>query len=106
MSGGVPSTGIDSLGESIKTPNPKDSAELVLSPEERARRKRAAMGPATPQPPDLADMALKDAASGKVRRIRAGSMRDSLLSSWGGFLVLVGVVGLAWVRAVLRGDVW
>lgn len=113
MSGGIPRLDIGAGDSRSKvsattTPPPTDEQKAANIADEQ--RRRAVPGDIARakalQPPDIADMALKDAASGKVRRIRAGSMGDSLLSSWGGFLVLLGVVGLAWVRAVLRGDVW
>ena len=46
-----------------------------------------------PAAPDLADFALRDATSGKVRRVRAGSTRDSILGQamQSGFLVLLSV---------------
>lgn len=109
MSGGLPSTGLPPSDSTATIRyDAKDPADPSINPQsyEAIRRKRASLGPVTPEAPNLADMAIKDSMSGKVRKARAGSMADSLLGQWGGFLVLVGIVGMGWVRAVLRGDVW
>jgi hypothetical protein len=74
MSGGIPSA--NALA-TIK--HNGDSAEPGLGLEELIRRKRAELGPLEPQPLDTADIALRDVTSGRVRRARAGSSRNSIL---------------------------
>lgn len=113
MSGGLPRLDIGagdsrSRVSAMATPVVSDEQKaLNIADAQRrvdleAQRKQAA----ALLPKDLADMAIKDSMSGKVRKARAGSMADSLIGQWAGFLVLVGIVGMGWVRAVLRGDVW
>lgn len=56
------------------------SGEAGIDPVERARRKKLEIGkPSVEVTPDLADIALRDASSGKVMKARRGSRKDSLL---------------------------
>lgn len=93
------------------------TAAPALSPEEKAKRmaernvvlqqaadKKASRDAASLVPPDLADIALRDVSSGKVRKVRAGSTRDSILGSAMQFIALLGVVGWAWLKAAWRGE--
>lgn len=57
------------------------SNEPGISDAERIRRKRSEAGPGQLVPDDLADLALRDASSGKVRKVRGGSTRESILGS-------------------------
>lgn len=90
MSGGAPSitnsTATIRYGDSSQNPN------LTLA--ERVAAKRREQAPTVQQPEDLADLALRDAASGRVRRIRAGSTRDSILGQAMqiGFLLCISVL--------------
>ncbi len=111
MSGGVPRTGLPNSTATIKYNGA--SNEPGLSTEEQVRRKRAELGPAQVDPntgrpmsapPDLADIAMRDATSGRVRKVRGGSTRESILGSALQFVALLGIVGWAWLRVALRGD--
>lgn len=86
MSGGLPRIGLTNSTATIK--HNGASTEPGLAEAELVRRKRAEMGPGPVdpqtgrplgQPSDIADLALRDAESGKVRKVRAGSTRDSIL---------------------------
>jgi hypothetical protein len=55
------------------------STEPGIGLEELIRRKRAELGPMESLPTDTADIAIRDSASGRVRKVRGGSTRDSIL---------------------------
>lgn len=113
----------DASKQTLGAVPPGDSSALIkyngasnepgISADERIRRKRAEAGPGQLDPKtgrpmgvpeDLADIALRDASSGAVRKVRAGSTRDSILGSAMKYGVLLGIVGWVWLRAVLRGE--
>lgn len=114
MSGGLPRIGIGA-GDSR---SPKDqTAAPALSPEEKAKRmaernlvlqqaadKKAGRDAASLVPPDIADIALRDASSGKVRKVRAGSTRDSILGTAMSYAALIGIATWGWLSALLRGE--
>ena len=114
MSGGIPnplggmSMGDNRAGKGPPPPQmtPEEKARFLADQQRKVTEREEARTAAALLPPDVADIAMRDATTGKVRRVRGGSTRQSILGQAMEFAVIVGIVGLAWVRAVLRGDVW
>jgi len=107
MSGGLPRLDIgagDSRSKRSATTTPVPD-EATRAQNVVAERLRAARATASSQPlaaPDIADVALRDASSGKVRKVRAGSTRDSILGSAMQLAALLGASMLAWLAS--RGE--
>jgi len=110
MSGGPPMVG-DLSGNSRGNrappkwdPFPDEAAKAERLAKERASRVNQELINSAPAAPDLADIALRDASSGRVRRVRGGSTRDSI---FGKAMALGPIVLLAfsiWLRHLTQGE--
>lgn len=106
---GIPRIGIGagdsrSKGDKTTTPVPDEATRAQNVAAERLRvNKQAEIAQAQALvAPDMADVALRDASSGKVRKVRAGSTRDSILGSAMQLAALLGASMLAWLAS--RGE--
>jgi hypothetical protein len=100
MSGGLPR--VPNSTATIKYNG--SSVEPGISVEEQVARRRKELGTMETQAPDVADIALRDATSGRVRRVRGGSTRESI---FGQAMALGPIVLLAisiWLRHLIRGE--
>jgi hypothetical protein len=110
MSGGPPRIG-DLSGNSRGNreppkwdPFPDEAAKAERLAKERASRVNQEVLNAAPLPPDIGDIALRDANSGRVRRVRGGSTRESII---GQAMALGPIVLMAigiWLRHLVRGE--
>ncbi|MFT3708031.1 MAG: hypothetical protein QM817_10280 [Archangium sp.] len=86
-------------------PFPDEAAKAARLAQEAAAK--APQYQAPPAAPDLADLAFKDATTGRVRRARSGSTADSILGKaidFGQFIALLSSVYFALIVAWLRNQ--